>query len=129
VPTGANAFSADETLPGLSLLYAWELNDWLSLAGSTQGNRAMDGLGEDYVEYAQSVSLAYGLTDNVGAYTEWFAFFPQNARESGVGAEHYFNGGFTYLVNPNLQFDVRAGVGLNERAQDFFTGSGVAIRF
>ena len=42
--------------------------------------------------------------------------------------EHYADGGFTVLMNNNLQFDIRAGVGLNEDADDVFTGAGFAIR-
>ena len=43
--------------------------------------------------------------------------------------EHYFNGGFTYLINNDVQFDVRAGTGLNNAADDFFVGTGLSIRF
>jgi hypothetical protein len=46
-----------------------------------------------------------------------------------IGVEHYADGGFTFLVNDNLQFDIRAGVGLNRRADNFFTGAGLAVRF
>jgi hypothetical protein len=60
-------------------------------------------------------------------YNEVFAFFPHGAVETGP--EYYYNGGFTYLANNNLQFDIRAGWGLNERAVDFFTGAGAAVRF
>lgn len=43
--------------------------------------------------------------------------------------EHYFDGGFTYLLRNNMQFDVRAGVGANAAAVDFFAGSGLCVRF
>jgi hypothetical protein len=39
------------------------------------------------------------------------------------------NGGFTWLITENLQLDWRAGFGLNEEADDFFTGAGFGIRF
>ena len=38
------------------------------------------------------------------------------------------DGGFTFLVNNNFQLDVRAGVGLNEAADDYFVGTGFAVR-
>jgi hypothetical protein len=41
--------------------------------------------------------------------------------------EYYFNGGFTYKPKPYMQFDWRAGVGLNEKAADFFIGFGFSI--
>lgn len=43
--------------------------------------------------------------------------------------EHYFNGGFTFPITNNLQFDVRAGLGLNEAADDYFLGAGGAVRY
>ena len=48
--------------------------------------------------------LSYTLTDNVGAYTEWFALFPNSSDTAQV--QHYFNGDFTYLVHNDMQFDV-----------------------
>lgn len=127
VPTGASGFTADEVLPGVSWLYGWDLNDWISTGGSTQVNRAIDGgTAQPYAEFAQSWTIGYSLTERVGAYTEWFAICPD-----GADTEHnqnYANGGFTFLVNDNLQLDVRAGVGLNEAADDLFTGAGFSWR-
>jgi hypothetical protein len=34
----------------------------------------------------------------------------------------------TYLITNNIQWDLRAGVGLNQAADDFFTGTGISIR-
>jgi hypothetical protein len=128
VPTGSNVFSADEVLPGLNWLYGWEISDCISTAGSTQFNRALDeNTLNAYTEWAQSWTVAYTLTDDIGGYTEWFAFFPHSADTATV--EHYFNGGLTYLVHNDLQFDVRAGVGLNDAADDYFVGTGLSIRY
>tara|TARA_R110001592_G_scaffold360963_1_gene670417 strand:- start:4594 stop:5247 length:654 start_codon:yes stop_codon:yes gene_type:complete len=128
VPTGADEFTAGEVLPGLNWIYSWEINDFISTAGSTQLNRASDeGTGNAYTEWAQSWTIGYSLTEKVGAYTEWFAFFPQSA--DTAKPEYYFNGGFTYLINNNVQWDIRAGLGLNEAADDFFFGTGLSIRF
>lgn len=82
-----------------------------------------------YVEMAQSLTVGYGLTEKLGAYTEWFAFFPAGATAPGVTALHYFNGGFTYRVTPKFQLDIRAGLGLSRSADDFFTGTGFAVRY
>jgi hypothetical protein len=43
--------------------------------------------------------------------------------------QHYFNGGFTYLFNNDVQWDIRAGVGLNEAADNFFAGTGLSLRY
>ncbi len=129
VPTGSDSLSANRMLPGLNYTYSWVLNDFLSLAGSTQGNASVDADGFNYVEYAQSLSVGYSLTEKLGAFTEFFAFFPHGAQAADTTAEYYFNGGFTYRFTPTFQFDIRSGVGLNRHAEDFFLGSGFAIKF
>ena len=80
-----------------------------------------------YTEWAQSWTLAYSISNRVGAYTEWFALFPHSG--DAVKPEHYFNGGFTYLLNNDVQWDIRAGVGLNGAADDYFLGTGLSLRF
>lgn len=128
VPTGSSAFTNDEVLPGVNWIYGWELTESLSTAGSTQINRTIDeGTGRAYSEIAQSWTVASSLNDRLGAYTEWFALFPHSADTARV--EHYVNGGFTYLVNNDVQLDVRVGKGLNRAADDWFAGAGMSVRF
>jgi hypothetical protein len=67
------------------------------------------------------------LTDCLGAYTEWFGLFPHSA--DTAKPEHFFNGGFAYLINNDVQWDIRGGVGLNDAAADYFVGTGLTIRF
>ena len=90
-------------------------------------NRAADQTtGNFYSEFAQSQTIGYSLSERLGLYTEWFYFAP-----SGADTDHnqqYGNAGFTFLVNDNLQLDIRAGVGLNAAADDFFTGAGLSWR-
>ncbi len=128
VPTGYDAFSADEVLPGVNWLYGWDINDFLSTGGSTQFNREIDETtSASYTGWAQSWTIGYSLGDKLAAYTEWFAFFPNSA--DTAKPEHYFDGGFTYLISNDIQWDIRAGVGLNEAAGDYFVGTGLSIRF
>jgi hypothetical protein len=127
VPTGSNAFTSDQVEPGVNWIYSWDINDFFSTAGSTQANRRVDDSGNAYVRIAQSWTVAYSLTDRLGAYTEWFSLIPNGA--DTVHTESYFNGGFTFLLSDDVQWDIRAGVGLNGAADDFFTGTGLSIRF
>lgn len=130
VPSGHRDFTAGRVLPGLNLLYGWDvIPDRISCAGSSQANRAIDADAHGYVELAQSFTVGYTLTEKFGAYTEWFAFFPSGATAEGVTAQHYANGGFTYRVTPNFQLDIRAGLGLSRSADDFFAGTGFAVRY
>ncbi|MDZ4657947.1 MAG: transporter [Bythopirellula sp.] len=128
VPTGDDSFSSDEVLPGLNWLYSWEVNDFISTAGSTQFNRQIEDLpNEAYTEFAQSWTIGYSLLDDVGAYTEWFVLVPHSAVT--VQNEHYFNGGLTVYLTNNVMWDIRAGLGLNDAADDYFVGSGISFRF
>lgn len=128
VPTGSTAFTNDEVLPGVNWIYGWEINDWLSTAGSSQINRRIDdGTGRAYLEYAQSWTVAYTITEQLGAYTEWFALIPHSA--DTAQPQHYFNFGFTYLLSNDVQWDIRYGTGLNRAAEDYFIGTGFSIRF
>jgi len=130
LPTGAEDLTAGRLLPGINFLFGWDLiPDLLSAGGSLQANRAVDDDGHPFVLVGQSFTIGYTLTDQFGAYTEWFALYPSGATAPDTAPEHYFNGGFTYKVTPDFQLDIRAGVGLNKHAQDFFTGVGFAVRY
>jgi hypothetical protein len=127
LPTGDNNLTADEVLPNLIWVYAWDVNDFLSVAGSTAGGRTIDdGSGDAYFELVQTFVMGFGLTDRIGAYTEWYGLFPHSA--DTAMPEHYFDGGLTFSVTNDLQLDCRAGVGLNDNADDYFIGAGMIIR-
>lgn len=127
VPVGSPALSAGRTLPGINFLYAWDLSETLSLAGSTQVNAAVGDMdGEDYGEWAQSVSWGIATGRRSGVYAEWYAFVP--AGLMGARAEHYLNSGLTWLANDDLQWDFRIGFGLNDAAEDMYVGAGVVMR-
>jgi hypothetical protein len=127
VPTGHEAFTAGEVLPGVNWLYGWDVVESISTAGSTQINKAVDEDGSNYYEIAQSWTVGYTFTEHWGGYTEFFALFPSGA--TTALPEYYFDGGFFFPINNDLQFDVRAGLGLNEPADDFFAGAGMVVRF
>jgi hypothetical protein len=128
VPSGGDAFTADEVLPGINYLYSWELNDDWSLGASTGFVAAVDDETNDtYSQFSQSLSLGRGWNDKVGSYTEWSVLSPIGADTNRP--ENYLNGGFTYLINKDVQWDIRAGVGLNDAADNFFAGTGISLRY
>ena len=126
VPTGTGAFSAGQTLPGVNFLYSWELNERLSLAGSTQVNAAVADDDGDYREWAQSLSWGIAMGQRSGLYAEWYAFVPSGLERGR--SEHYLNSGLTWLAHDDLQWDVRVGVGLNDAAEDMYVGAGMVFR-
>ena len=127
-PTGARAFTGGDVHPGINWLYGWDINDWLSTGGSTQINRTLTTLGrQSRSEFAQSWTIGYSITERLGAYTEYFALIPHSGE--GDKPEHYFDGGFTFLVSDDIQWDIRGGVGLSAAADDYFVGTGLSLRF
>lgn len=129
VPTGHPSFTSNRVLPGFNLLYSWEVTAKLSVGGSSQANRAIDDDGHGYVEMAQAMTAGYAITEKLGFYSEWFAFLPAGATSPGVTAQHYADGGFTYKLTPNFQLDIRGGIGLSRNADDYFAGTGFAVRY
>lgn len=128
VPSGSSEVSANEVLAGFNFLYGWDINDQWSTGGSSGINGAIDDITLDsYSQVTQSWTVGYSWTEQIGSYTEWFVIIPTSADTNHT--ENYFNGGFTVLINNDLQWDIRAGVGLNDAADDFFTGTGVSFRY
>lgn len=127
VPTGGSALTSDRTLAGVNWCYAWDVTDRWAIGASTQVNRASDEMGGTHAEWAQSVTLVRSWTDQLANYTEWYGIFPDGA--SNAPTQYYFNGGLTYLVTPDVQWDVPAGVGLSEAADDSYVGTGFSLRF
>lgn len=127
VPTGHNAVTSGSTLPGVNWLYGWDVTDEIGIGMSTQFNSAIDGVtNSKYTEWSQAITINRNLTEKVGSYVEWIGLFPSGADTEL--AQHYMDGGFTYRPNPDMQFDVRAGVGLSDASDDYFVGTGFSIR-
>ncbi len=125
VPTGGGGFSSGDVDPEIKLAWGYDLTDRLGLAGNLNFGLPTDE-GERFFQTGASVSVAYALLDDVGSYFEYYGFYP-NARDADCA--HTLNTGLTWQITPNLQLDWRIGGGLNEEADDFFTGLGFAIRF
>ncbi|HKQ46685.1 MAG TPA: transporter [Phycisphaerae bacterium] len=125
LPTGTDTKSSGDVDPQVKILWSYELPADFALSGNL--NLAVPTSEEGrFFQTSASVSLAYSLTDWMGMYVEYFGFYPN---DRWTDCAHTVNGGFTFLITDNLQFDVRTGAGLNEEADDFFTGAGLSMRF
>ncbi len=125
VPSGSGGVSSGDVDPGLVLLVSYDVSDRVVVSS----NIGIAAISDDRGRFAQgSASLAVGLalSEKWGTYVEYFGVYP-NARHNDCA--HSINAGLTYLINDNLQLDWRIGAGLNEEADDFFTGAGLAWRF
>ena len=95
----------------------WGLSSNLILSYPTQnGGRVTDYTGTGQVTYALSGVLS--------AYGDYYYDAPVGGPPSPIA-----DGGFTYRVGRNLQFDLETGRGLGGNAPVQFYGGGVSLRF
>lgn len=73
--------------------------------------------------FIYSLATGFSLVGNIGMYIEVYGFAPQEGR-----ADHRADGGFTFLVKPNLLLDVSGGIGLTDNAPDYYGSLGVSVR-
>ena len=125
VPSGSAGVSSGDVDPAVVFLWAYDVTDRFAVAGNVGVAYPTDAA-DRFVQTSASLSFAYALTERIGGYVEYFGFYPNTERSD---AAHSINAGLTYLVNNDFQFDWRVGAGLNEEADDFFTGVGLAWRF
>ncbi len=128
VPTGSRSVGAGKVLPGLNVDGAWEVNNRVSIELLIGTNEVQDDAHRSHVELASGLTGVFGLTPNVETFVEWDAFSPVTSA-ADAGPRHYTVGGFVYFITKDVEVDIRAGVGLNQRANDFLAGPGFAVRF
>ncbi|NND60953.1 MAG: transporter [Gammaproteobacteria bacterium] len=123
LPLGSNEFSSDAIDPTVGIFWTHAADNQLPLFGTillssttVVGDRTLAG--------GVSAGTSFSLDEKRGLYVELFTLFSE-----GSGPAHTINGGLTYLVNNDMQLDIEAGFGLNDRADDFFFGMGLAKRW
>jgi len=133
-PTGGTSVLGSHTVePYVNLIYGWSLTDKLTLAGSTGYlNMRVTDLGrgrpaESFQRFHQSLVAFYSVNKRTTLFYEWYVWMFTNAADNRP--THYMDGGIIYLLTPNMQLDLRAGFGLSDRPDDFFTGVGYSVRF
>ena len=81
--------------------------------------------GERRLTASNAIGASVSVTGAIGLYAEHFVSVTE-----GAGDEvQYLDGGITYLVSPNMQLDLNAGVGVGGAAAGDFVGGGIAYRF
>ncbi|HWL93385.1 MAG TPA: transporter [Phycisphaerae bacterium] len=125
IPVGAQNKTSGDVDPTVKWLWAYDLGHDFAISGNVNFAVPTSENGR-FFQAASSISLSHAFTDRLGGYVEYFGFYPNDRGQSDA---HYTNGGLTFLVTDNFQLDIRAGVGLNDEADDFFTGIGFAYRW
>lgn len=117
LPTGDRAFTSDEVEPTLGAFWSYSAGlDWFGTV------LVSDSFDDTTVGNAIGVGLP--INADTGAYIEYFGRYAGRG-----GPENYLNGGIAYLPRNDMQLDLHAGLGLNDRAADLFIGFGFAYRF
>lgn len=135
-PTGGEAFSTNRAEFSLDYIYQWQISEGVTIAGST--GFGTNGFGdfsllsdeptsESFNLLSQSVVLGLELSESNTMYTEWYGIFSNGLDDEFVTS--VFNIGIDHYVTDNFVLDFRAGVGLSEDSDDFFTGIGGGYRF
>lgn len=119
LPAGEKSFSGEKTDISLVLAGTWSLSGKTGL-GFNAGS-VWDESSEMRLKY--SLVLGRSVSDNTGAFLE---IFGQLLPESNP--EIRLDGGFTHLLQKNLQLDLSAGFALSEISADFFLSGGFSIR-
>ncbi|QKJ62068.1 transporter [Flavobacterium sp. M31R6] len=74
--------------------------------------------------FIYTLTTGYSFSEKIGGYIEFFGFIPQIEKP-----DHRFDGGLTYLFNPNHQLDVSAGFGLSKISPEYYFALGYSFRF
>jgi hypothetical protein len=114
LPVGDDEFTSDSYEPSIGAAWAHKrFFGTVLIAESDDDYRLENGL-----------AMSFALKNNASAYAEWQATFPEDG-----GSAHSLNGGILWLRQANMQLDLNAALGLNDRAADFSIGAGFSYRF
>ena len=119
--TGSPSAQSRFTQPSITLLADHTVTSWLGITTNLGANWEDDS---PETIYRYGVSFNFSVSDRLGAFAEFYGDLPEANASS-----HLFDGGFTFLINNNLQLDLAAGTALTENAPDFYGGGGISVRF
>ncbi len=134
-PTGGTSLFSSETVdPYINLIYAWSPTEKLTLGGSTGylGRREHFAprparRSDSFERYHQSLVGFYSLAERTTLFSEWYILMPTESASNRP--LNYMDAGLLYRLSPNMQLDVRIGLGLNGQPGELFTGAGFSVRF
>ncbi len=109
--------------PLIGILWDYTLSEEVSLFGTIQGSTYYDNERVYDIQPAIGTSIAH--TNKFGSYIELYSILPSSHQQN---SELVLDGGFTYLLNNDIQIDINIGFGLNKTSDDFI-GFGIATRF
>jgi len=118
--TSSTDFNVENTGVDFRFAFAHTLSEKSSLGynlGAALGNDSSEA------SYIYTLSYGYSISEKFGAYAEVYGDLPENN-----SANHFWDIGFTYLIQNNFQLDATLGRSFNE-GQDILVSTGFSYRF
>lgn len=122
---GSDGISNQDIEPIFKLIWSYDLGKGFGVYGNFNVTYASTN-GERFTQGQGGVCFTYAANDKLSFYGEYFLFGP-NAK--GTSSAQYLDFGAAYLLTNRVQLDVRAGFGLNQQSNNFFTGAGISVLF
>ena len=116
VPIGNDSFSSNRWDP--SLAFIWAHNGKFAIAGTVKISDFQSGYRLD-----NGLKMPFSWGDAHSGFVEWESSLPEDG-----GSAHWLNGGYQWLINDRMQLDFNAGLGLNDRAENFRMGVGFSMQ-
>lgn len=117
---GAKGYRPHYVIPRFRFLFAHSLNDRFTFSYNL-GAEWEDGASNATGIY--TASLGISLADRLSMFVEAYGFLREN-----TAADNRLDGGFTFLINNDIQLDCSGGVGISEISPDYFISGGLSIR-
>lgn len=86
-------------------------------------------IGRDWNSEEKEQNWLYALSPQFELSDKWQLFLESYATfKKGSRPEHYLDGGLGYFISNKVMLDVDAGVGLNNKASDYFITAGISFQ-
>ena len=127
IPTVRDGVGGNFVEGGLIIPFSVNLSDQFALALMTQFDMIKNAESNGYhIEYINTASLGYTVTDQLGTFFEIATRFGNQSRFGGIIT---FNTGLTFDLGNDLQLDGGINVGLTRASDDIRTFVGLSKRF
>jgi hypothetical protein len=126
LPTGSRAFRENHLQPQAALESHFDFSEKFTLEANFVLAAARSD-GRRFAQYSGALNLGYSASHALGIFVETYRISPS---DYGSVSGNFLDGGLTYLVGNNTQFDINGGTGVTRGVRSgLFVGAGIAHRF